>query len=317
MNTLVEPKIIYLTQTLDIPTDILKQINKHIRTFIFKGTISNIRHTTLIQDKKNGGINLHDIRTKTKAFRLKYMKDVINNREQYPLAHYYIGTHITKHITIDNTQPHHFGYLPTFYKTCIATLKNHPLLINKTTTKAIYKEIVQTLATPLYEQIKRGTQYALIDLSDSITNLHIPYTTAIQKQITYRLLFTNTPVSSPKCTTCRKNVVETEEHVFFFCPCLKNIKQALYKFLNTKITMQTDIYKAIFLNMIPKQDKQFHTIKLIILALYRDTAWTVRLQTKFSDKHHTSKTILDIFIHKLKYTLTKHELWAAFERMTD
>ena len=52
-----------------------------------------------------------------------------------------------------------------------------------------------------------------------------------------------------------------------------------------------------------------------MLAVFRDTAWKVRLQTKFSAINHTPKTIQDMFTHKVIYTITKNKLWAAFERM--
>ena len=139
----------------------------------------------------------------------------------------------------------------------------------------------------------------------------------------YRLLFLNTPLTNPTstniptCKTCRQRKQETEEHIFYECQSIQKTKQSLKKLLNTQLdaNVNTDIYKAIFLNLIPPQPHELHLIKLHILAIYRDTLWKVRLENKFSDRNHTPKTILDLFTHKLTHALTKQNQWAAFERM--
>jgi len=132
INTLVLPQINYHTQTLDPPPKIVQNINKHIRQFILKGSIRRIRHSTLIQNKPNGGINLHDIRTKIKAYRLQYMKKIIADKNKHKIAHYYLGTRLTKHTPLDNTTPHYFGTLPTFHRNALDTLTRHAE-VNKTT----------------------------------------------------------------------------------------------------------------------------------------------------------------------------------------
>ena len=73
VNRYILPKIIYTATAITIPTHFIKLTNKHIREFIFKNTIRNINHQTLIQSKLNGGIGLHDIKTKINTFRLKHL----------------------------------------------------------------------------------------------------------------------------------------------------------------------------------------------------------------------------------------------------
>ena len=322
VNTLVYPKLLYQIHTIDAPAHIIKQINKCIRDFIFKGTIRNIRHSTLIQEKLNGGINLQDIETKTKALRIQYIKSIIQNKDTNALAHYYIGTRITNFTPLDNRKPHFFGTIPHFYATCINTLRQHKELIHSTkTTKDIYKAIIKTKLTPLHDQIKRARQYGIIDFSSIFKNLHIPCLTPIQKQITYRLLFLNTPlgIQITRCNTCKERIQETEQHIFSECQSIQTTKQSLQKLLDTdrEGDLRTNIHKAIFLNLIPPQSKEALTIKLHILAIYRETLWKVRLETKHSDKNHTNKTILDMFTHKLTHAITEKNQWAAFERMTN
>ena len=57
---MVISKLIYLCTILNIPGYYLKEINKEITTFIFAGTLKNVKRTTLAQTKQNGGIGLHD-----------------------------------------------------------------------------------------------------------------------------------------------------------------------------------------------------------------------------------------------------------------
>lgn len=325
VNTLVHPKILYLTQTLDPPRTIVKQINMHLRRFLFKGSARGIRHTTLIQTKLHGGINLHCIQSKTSAFRLKYIYDIIKNKQQYPLSHYYIGLSLIKYTQLDNKQPHFFGTLPTFYSNIRDILRQHgTLLKTSNTTKHFYKEIIQKQATPLYEQIKRGLKYTITDFTDSFQNLHIKQTTAVQKQIMYRLLFQNTPTTNAlqrrydqirKCSICRKNIAETEEHIFFNCSHIQQIKQTLTIFLKTQNTEQVDTYRAIFLNTLTDKQQDTLLVKLHLLALYRDTIWHVRLKSKFSDAHHTPNTIHNMFIAKTTHALQTKQQWPCFERM--
>ena len=314
VNTLVYPKILYLIHTQDPPKHITKQLNQVIREFIFKGTISNIRHTTLIQDKQNGGINLQDISSKTKALRIQHIRNIIENKETNQLAHYYIGTYITKLTTLDNNMPHFCGRLPSFYSNCRDTIRQYETLIKTTkTTRETYKSITKSILTPLETQIKRARPYGIIDFSSIFRNLHHKDTTAFEKQVTYRLLFHNTPTTGT-CNLC-KQTLETEEHIFYKCPKIKNTVQALTKFLTAGNNTPTDVKKAIFLHIPPDDPPDIKTVKIQILSTFRETIWRIRNDTKFNKKDYTNKNILDIFIHKTINNITNRNQWATFERL--
>ena len=300
-----------------------------IRQFLFKGTTRNIRHTTLIQTRLNGGINLQDIKTKIEAYRLQYIRKIIDNKHDYPIAHYYMGLHITKHTPISNATPHHSflpSQAPTFYQHCIKTLKQYEhlgLLSTKHTTKNIYNTLIKQKATPLYEQIKRSITYAITDFSESFQNIHKVKITPFQKQIVYRILFLNTPTSEGTakrinrivpCNICKYNTQETEEHIFYYCAHIQQTKHALTRFLNTNTNAQVDIYKAIFLNLIPKEQNDKYNIKIRLLALYRETLWWARLQATFNERSHTPNSIRDMYTHRITHIFDTNE-WAAFERM--
>ena len=88
VNVFIEPNIIYQALIFDPPEDLLKELRKAIRSFIFKGTFPCIKHVTLIKPKNKGGIALHDLNLKYTSIRLKYLHQVINTPIDYPLAVY-------------------------------------------------------------------------------------------------------------------------------------------------------------------------------------------------------------------------------------
>ena len=109
INTYIIPKTIYTGVIWDPPHTILTQINTHIREYIFQGTIHNIKHTTLIQNKLEGGINLQDIQTKIQALRIRFIGNAIRNKTENTFTHYYIGIRLGHLTKIDNSTPHYTG----------------------------------------------------------------------------------------------------------------------------------------------------------------------------------------------------------------
>ena len=90
VNVFIEPKIIYQATIFDPPDYLIKELRKIIRSFIFKGSLPCIKHTTLIQPTNKGGINLHDLNLKCTAIRLKYLHEVTNAPNEYPLAVFFL-----------------------------------------------------------------------------------------------------------------------------------------------------------------------------------------------------------------------------------
>ena len=136
----------------------------------------------------------------------------------------------------------------------------------------------------------------------------------------YRLLFQNTPTTQTipnTCTICKLKQKETELHLFFTCKHIQPIKSALTKFLNTKTEHPTDIYRAIFINTLPKQGKQQTEVKLHILAIFRSTIWGTRLATKFRNLQITPDQLLQSFIAKTTHALTVQNQWQLFVKMLD
>jgi hypothetical protein len=199
VNSNIIPKLIYTCNITFPDENILKQINVLIRNFVFRHTVHSIKQKTLIQDKLIRGMSLQDIKTKIEALRIKFVVEIIKQPQNYPLAHYYIGTYISNLCKPNNAVPHFIGVLPTFYKQCIDALKGHEQLIHNKTTD-IYKQLVLDQALPLQRRIKVGYKYFITDHSSIFRNLHCNQLSTKAREVTYRLIFNITPVTQPSHT---------------------------------------------------------------------------------------------------------------------
>jgi hypothetical protein len=302
VNTYVIPKLIYTINIFPPPPSVITEIKKHIRRFIFKSTIHAIKHTTLIQDKRSGGISLQDIDTKIKALRVKFVGDILQKPEQHPLAHYYIGLRISKLHKINNNMPHYFGSLPNFYKQCINSIKENEYLLNKNT-KFIYTQLVKRQATPLIDRIKRGYNLFITDYTQTFANLHVTQIAPQSKEITYRLIYSMTPLFHKtfagnrisKCALCKRNTQETEDHIFYKCKVVTPAIDTIHDIIGTFTTTTVDMYRAITLNIIPKTPRHVELKILKLLAEFRRLVWSCRLKAKFENRIFSPELFSFIF----------------------
>lgn len=110
-----------------------------------------IKNTTLIQNKQRGGIGLQDIDTKIKALRIKFIGEIVQHQEEYPVAHYYMGMRLLGVCRLDNSIPHSQATLPQFYKECARYMTENEHLIHKNT-KEIYTELIIRQEPPTAQQ---------------------------------------------------------------------------------------------------------------------------------------------------------------------
>ena len=308
VNTFIEPKIIYPAITLDPPLNIVKSFKKLVRAFIFKGTLPCIRHDTLIQTKKDGGINLHDIETKIVSFRLKYIYTIAQNPDNFPLAVFFLGNSLIPIIghneyIINNDQT------PQFYDRTIKHLDTHMTTYTQSKHATVYYNLVQNKRRPLYDQVKRVD--VTTNMEELFSNIHDNrFTTPNQKQISYRILFGITPTSEGlakrhkrifPCKICGRDQ-ETEEHIFFYCPITKNTRLELIKLLRQPHNTYFDIYKTIFLNTLKEQQNstELTMLKLAFVAIYKETLWLVRNQTTHNNQRFSEEKITSFFHCKIK-----------------
>ena len=114
INTIIEPKFLYATHIFDPPKKIIKKYNAIIRKYLLQNTITRIRHSTLTQNKLEGGTNLHNIEQKISSLRLKFFKKYLENSN--PLTDYYLSLHIRSFKPSKNNIPRFSGRPPEFYK---------------------------------------------------------------------------------------------------------------------------------------------------------------------------------------------------------
>ena len=111
------------------------------------------------------------------------------------------------------------------------------------------------------------------------------YVSPTQKQILYRILFGITPTSEGlakrhkrvfHCKVCFMEQ-ETEEHIFYFCPFVQQIKLDLIKLLRQPHNTLFNVFKAIFFNILPQQfNGEYLEVKQLLIHIYRETIWKIR-----------------------------------------
>ena len=149
------------------------------------------------------------------------------------------------------------------------------------------------------------------DIKTLFLDLHYNiFTTPTQKQITYRIFFGITPTSEGlakrfkkvyQCRFCLQEQ-ETEEHMFYWCPFILDLKLNLLRLMRQPHNTFIDPYKAIFLNSIPKETtKDLYFVKLAIIAIYRETIWTSRNNATHNGYMFSSDHFLRLFGNKINF----------------
>ena len=306
VNTFIEPKLVYPAMTLDPPIGVIKSFKKLIRAFIFKGTLPCIRHNTIIQKKYDGGINLHDMDLKVKSFRFKYLYKIIDDPNKYPLASYFMHQSLPDLID-QNEHEVYNGLIPDFYTNIKDIYTEYDRIFHSSTNSTIYHNLLQTKKEHLNDQVKRSND--VTDFTEIFRNLHENrYTTHTQKQVMYRILFGITPTSEGLakrhkriffCKLCSYQQ-ETEEHMFYFCKNIETIKLDLIKLLRQPHNTYIDLYKSIFLNIVPKEDDDdLYRVKKAFVAIYRETIWTIRNDATHKNHQFSGEQIRKIFSNKV------------------
>ena len=305
INTLIQPKILYIAH-VDTPTKkIITQYNKQVRTFIFKGTRKGIKHSTLIQEKLKGGINLHDLELKIHSLRLKNLIKLIHKQIENPIQQYYISAHMKQHIKYNNNRAHFSGTLPPYYKHVVMLYRRHIDLLH-TNPKKIYNTLVAAQLEPIERQLRRLG--AANEVGDIFIDLHTnPHLTHTQKNRFYRLLFSITPTSQGLaynlsrqiiCRFCNKKQ-ETEEHIFYTCTILNTIKLNLIKLLRQPINTDRELYRLIFLGISTTNwGKDIKHYRQTLAQLYRDTIWEGRLEATHHKRIMTDTALSEHFLAK-------------------
>ena len=330
VNVFIEPKIIYQATIFDPPDYLIKELRKIIRSFIFKGSLPCIKHTTLIQPTNKGGINLHDLNLKCTAIRLKYLHEITNAPNEYPLAVFFLFNRIPQHF---HSQ---FLYalaimekLPSFYAEILNDLQSNEPIFLSGNPKIFYKQLVCSKELVISTQIKRlntqnedqNSPYKCFE------DLHSnEFLSPTQRQISYRILFGITPTSEGlakrhkrlfPCKICTGDQ-ETEEHICYFCPFIQDIKLDLIKMLRQPHNTLFDPYNAIFLNQLPNQTlDEYFKLKILLIHVYKEIIWKIRNMATHHGNVFCKATIKKIFSGKIKWLRERHRECNPFQEITN
>ena len=329
VNVFIEPKIIYQATIFDPPEDLLKELRKAIRSFIFKGTLPCIKHVTLIQPKNKGGINLHDFNLKCTSIRLKYLHQVINTPTDYPLAVYFLRDRIPNFFDNQDFESlERVESLPSFYAEIVADWHNNETVLLSSDPKSFYKQLVISKELNINTQIKRINELEndTVNTYTIFEDLHSnEFLSPTQRQLSYRIFFGLTPTSEGlakrhnrifPCKICSGDQ-ETEEHIFFLCPFIQDIKLDLIKMLRQPHNTLFDIYKAIFLNHLPQQTcETILKLKILLIHVYKETIWKIRNLATHQNQIFCKRTIQTIFNGKIKWLKKHYTNCLLFQELT-
>ena len=73
------PKLLYVSTILETPQEIIKQMERMVYKFLWKGP-DKVTRLSVINMLKNGGLNLTDLETQIKAIRLSWISRVLDER---------------------------------------------------------------------------------------------------------------------------------------------------------------------------------------------------------------------------------------------
>ena len=71
IKSILLPKLTYLFQSFSVPKHILKNINTMLFTFLWDGKSAKTKRSLLINQLKNGGLNMIDIESFCNTLKIK------------------------------------------------------------------------------------------------------------------------------------------------------------------------------------------------------------------------------------------------------
>ena len=82
LKSLIMSKIIYTTQVLSCPKEIVKELDKLFFDFLWKGRPAKVKRSNVVNTTEEGGLNMLDVETKVASLNLfwlcKYLSDELN-----------------------------------------------------------------------------------------------------------------------------------------------------------------------------------------------------------------------------------------------
>ena len=90
-NTMAISQLLYLSTVMYTPEWAINKYNKIIEKYVWQNKPAKVKYTTMIDTLDNGGLRLQDLRTKIKALKIKWIKNIIDKQYQAPWKSYISG----------------------------------------------------------------------------------------------------------------------------------------------------------------------------------------------------------------------------------
>ena len=329
VNSLVLSKAWYLATVISLPDDMLKKIERLIRSFLWRQQgmkYDPIERKTLYQPKDKGGLDIKNPQTQQKALQLNFFKNILdhtNLNSSLQLPRYWIGFDLATlnpllrnfpclgATATQNSKFSHYVKILDVFKTFDIPALPAPKFW---TTRMFYGKLIEkdehfpTAYTRYWNRPALG-----VNPETMWKQVHISYAHGKYQDIHYRFLHRILPTNfymknrfksrgfknmNPNCASC-PNAQETQEHVFLECAKATPVMTYVTKSIDILLRRKPYNILDLLLNKFPNGtflDIQRMVTGILQITMY--TLWKNRNQKKFK------KT--DTHITESKNTILKH-----------
>ncbi len=303
LNSIALSGLVYVGSVLDIPEQIVKEINRLVFSFLWSNKNELVARTTLFQPITNGGLGLTDIRTKIHALHLNNLSRIVdpNYRASWVyLARYFIGRSLAKYseqvsFLRSNLVPHSITR-PPYYDCFLSLIDKHKLMFKtlmsqSTSVRKIYSALQEAthtrpIAEPAWEaSLSKSFPWKLCWLV-SLTGISSGSENDVSWKILHRVLKTSSYLKSwglrisDQCDACCG--IEDLYHLFLHCPIAKAVwshfSSPLSSLLGSFSLNPSTVFFHQFPIYLPKYCKMLVNY---LLKLIKYFLWTVRCKRKF------------------------------------
>ena len=314
INVIACSKLWYIGSVLHMSDNYINKFQKLVFKFLWNSGVEPLARKTVFLDKKDGGLNIVNIKLKLKAIRLRHLQDIVNKRDAkfIQFSIYWLGFSLRQfNNEFTSLNIPHCDTLTPFYKQCIRDLNlfRECDVIDRfggLPVKVIYKKLLdKDNYVPIVVRRNPNVDYKLV-----FKNVFNTFLDRFSRDVTYRLVHNILPVNnlmfnyniykSNVCSFCNR-CPETFRHLFFDCvfvtPLLTLIKNWILALSNGEIVL--DFIHMLF-EEIDFVDCRINSVNLLLISLFCKTVWLQRCVKKFEKKFITPQFIYMNFLCQLR-----------------
>ena len=305
-NTVLLAQLWYVLSVVNVSSPFLKRINRKIFLFVWKSN-EWLKRTESINNLNDGGLGVLDIQSRISAFRIKEIIYFILHSHclESIVAQHWLALPLKKWFdTSDFILSPKRSRVNAYYKGSVSEFRDfharwghRPL--DEATIKLIYADrLGKRVTTP--KIFLRELQPKGVDGNTLFTRLHGSLISNEVRDLWFRIIhqILNTRlrlhnfriINTMICPLCRYNV-ESEQHLFFDCPKISNVKTILDKLLTIS---NVDIYTVNLGKIFEGVDAQYNSI---VLGEFMYSVWLVRNAIVFRQE---TLQLQNIFFSRLK-----------------